>query len=70
MTDTGGRLSNAIKFTDAPGQIDMTVERTNVFDDQTTLKFVISDTGIGMDKEFIPRIFESFTQEDESARQG
>ena len=59
-------LSNAIKFTDAPGQIDMTVERTNVFDDQTTLKFVISDTGIGMDKEYIPRIFEPFTQEDGS----
>ena len=57
-------LSNAIKFTDAPGKIDLVVERINVFDEQSTLKFVIKDTGIGMDKSFIPKIFESFTQED------
>ena len=57
-------LSNAIKFTDAPGRIDLSVERTNVFDDHSTLKFVIKDTGIGMDEAFIPKIFESFTQED------
>ena len=59
-------LSNAIKFTDAPGSISMTVERTGSFSDQSTIKFIISDTGIGMDKEFIPKIFDSFTQEDSS----
>ncbi len=59
-------LSNAIKFTDAPGHITLSVERMNVFDDQSTLKFVISDTGIGMEKSFIPKIFDSFTQEDSS----
>ena len=59
-------LSNAIKFTDAPGNIMMTVERTAVYGDHTTLKFCISDTGIGMDKEFIPKIFDTFTQEDSS----
>ncbi len=59
-------LSNAIKFTEAPGEITFDIERTNVFDDQSTLKFVIKDTGIGMDKSFIPRIFDSFTQEDGS----
>ncbi len=57
-------LSNAIKFTDAPGDISFSIERTNVFDDQSTLKFIIKDSGIGMDSSFIPRIFESFTQED------
>ncbi|MCR4788193.1 MAG: response regulator [Lachnospiraceae bacterium] len=30
------------------------------------IKFVIKDTGIGMDESFIPRIFDSFTQEDGS----
>lgn len=59
-------LSNAIKFTDAPGSITFGIERTNVFDDQSTIKFEIKDTGIGMDKSFIPRIFDSFTQEDGS----
>ena len=59
-------LSNAIKFTDAPGNVMLTVERTAVYGDHTTLKFCISDTGIGMDKEFIPKIFDTFTQEDSS----
>ena len=59
-------LSNAIKFTDAPGSVRLMVERTNVFGGQSTLKFVIEDTGIGMDESFIPKIFDSFTQEDGS----
>ena len=59
-------LSNAIKFTDAPGNVMLTVERTAVYGDHSTLKFIISDTGIGMDKEFIPKIFDTFTQEDSS----
>ncbi len=57
-------LSNAIKFTDAPGKVVLAVERIATFEDQSTLKFTISDTGIGMDKSFLPKIFASFTQED------
>jgi signal transduction histidine kinase/CheY-like chemotaxis protein len=56
-------LSNAIKFTNAPGSVMLTVERTNLFEDHSTIKFCIKDTGIGMDKEFIPKIFDAFTQE-------
>ncbi len=56
-------LSNAIKFTDAPGSVTLTVERTAVFDDHSAIKFRIKDTGIGMDKAFIPKIFEPFSQE-------
>jgi len=59
-------LSNAIKFTDAPGSVILTVERTVDFGDHSTLKFSIRDTGIGMDQEFIPKIFDTFTQEDSS----
>ena len=59
-------LSNAIKFTDAPGSVTLTVERTGTFNDQSTIRFVIADTGIGMDPSFIPKIFDSFTQEDSS----
>ncbi|MBQ7161768.1 MAG: response regulator [Clostridia bacterium] len=61
-------LSNAIKFTEAPGSVTLTVERTAVFEDQTTLRFCIKDTGIGMDKEFIPKIFDAFSQEDSSRK--
>lgn len=57
-------LSNAIKFTDAPGSVTMIVERTASYEDQSTLRFVVKDTGIGMDKAFISKIFDSFTQED------
>ncbi|MBP5291015.1 MAG: response regulator, partial [Lachnospiraceae bacterium] len=60
-------LSNAIKFTEAPGKIKLTVEQMANFDDQTTLCFCVTDTGIGMDEEFIPRIFEPFSQADSSS---
>ena len=56
-------LGNAVKFTNAPGSVTLTVERTNVFENQSTLKFSIKDTGIGISKSFIPKIFDSFSQE-------
>ena len=59
-------LSNAIKFTDAPGDVTLTVERTAVFGDHSTVRFRISDTGIGMERAFIPKLFDAFTQEDSS----
>ena len=59
-------LSNAIKFTDAPGSIQFAVERMAVYGDHSTLKLTVKDTGIGMEKEFIPRIFDTFAQEDSS----
>ena len=59
-------LSNAIKFTDAPGNVTLTVERTATYDRQSTLRFVVRDTGIGMDQAFIPKLFDAFTQEDSS----
>lgn len=42
------------------------MERVAVFEDQSTIKFRIKDTGIGMDKEFLPKVFDTFTQEDSS----
>ncbi|MBQ8095162.1 MAG: response regulator [Clostridia bacterium] len=61
-------LSNAVKFTEAPGNVTLTVEKTASFQNQSTLKFCIRDTGSGMDKAFIPRIFEAFSQEDGSRK--
>ena len=61
-------LSNAVKFTNAPGNISLMVEKTAEFDEQSTLKFCIKDTGIGMSKEYIPKIFDPFSQEDGSTK--
>ncbi|MBR0385353.1 MAG: hybrid sensor histidine kinase/response regulator, partial [Erysipelotrichaceae bacterium] len=59
-------LGNAVKFTPAGGSINLDVARTNHFDGKTTIQFRISDTGIGMSKEFLPHIFDTFAQEDNS----
>ena len=61
-------LSNAIKFTETPGSVTMSVERTAQFEDQSTLCFRVRDTGIGMDQEFLPKIFDPFSQEDGSTK--
>ena len=61
-------LSNAIKFTDPGGSVRLTVERTAEYEDQSTLCFRIRDTGIGMDKSYIPKIFDAFSQEDSTRK--
>ncbi|MBR3326604.1 MAG: response regulator [Atopobiaceae bacterium] len=60
-------LGNAVKFTPEGGSVSLSVERTAHFDGQTTLCFTVADTGIGMSEEFLPRLFDTFAQEDESA---
>lgn len=57
-------LGNAVKFTPAPGTVTFLVERVARFQDQSTLRFTMKDTGIGMDADFLPKIFEAFSQED------
>jgi signal transduction histidine kinase/CheY-like chemotaxis protein len=61
-------LSNAVKYTEA-GSVIMEVGREAADDDSSTLCFLIKDTGIGMDKDFIPGIFDPFSQDD-SGRTG
>ena len=56
-------LGNAVKFTNAPGQVTLSVEETGGTEENCTLRFRMQDTGIGMDPEFIPKIFEAFSQE-------
>lgn len=56
-------LGNAVKFTEAPGTVVMSVSRTTVYNDLTTLLFRIKDTGIGIDKEQLGTIFDAFSQE-------
>jgi len=57
-------FSNACKFT-SEGQVTMTIER-RTDTEQEMLLFNVSDTGIGMTQEQLTRVFESFSQADES----
>ena len=59
-------LGNAVKFTPAPGTITFIVERTAQFEGLSTLKFIMCDTGIGMDPSYLPKIFDAFSQENEN----
>ena len=57
--------NNAVKFTDH-GEIVVSTELLKQVGEQVTLKFGVSDTGIGLTKEQAARLFESFTQADTS----
>ena len=57
-------LGNAVKFTEAPGEVALTVKQIGEANGIRTLSFEMRDTGIGMEKEYLPKIFESFSQED------
>jgi PAS domain S-box-containing protein len=64
---TWNLLSNAIKFTPAGGRVELWLERN-----EEDLYIIVSDTGIGIDPEYLPYIFDSFRQADPAspARQG
>ena len=57
-------LGNAVKFTNEGGNVTFTVEQIASFEGHCTLRFTITDSGIGMSKEYIPKIFEAFSQEE------
>jgi PAS domain S-box-containing protein len=57
--------SNAVKFTEKGG-VEIVVSLVESTDKQDKVKFEVSDTGVGIDKEKFDTIFESFTQEDET----
>ena len=57
-------ISNAIKFNRYGGSVRLTLEN-----DENTIKFTVSDSGEGIDKESIKRIFDKFYQGDSSHKQ-
>ena len=57
-------LSNAVKYTPAGGRTALrTVELPSDKDGYVKMRTEVSDTGIGMSKEFLPQLFESFSRE-------
>ncbi len=54
-------IGNAVKFTDK-GYIGLQCLPQKLSDDRVMLQFKVQDTGIGISKEYVGKIFESFTQ--------
>ncbi len=55
--------TNAVKFT-RKGKISVRVELAGETEEEATLRFSVSDTGIGMDQEQIEQLFQPFQQVD------
>ena len=57
-------LSNALKYTPAGGSVTMELkELPSVVPGYARYQTIIADTGIGMSKEYLPHIFETFSRE-------
>ncbi len=54
-------LSNAIKFTPKGGRVQVLLERVN-----SHVEVTVSDTGIGIPPDFLPYVFDRFSQKDTS----
>jgi PAS domain S-box-containing protein len=54
-------LTNAVKFTHKGGRIQVKLQRVN-----SHVEIVVSDSGVGIDKEFLPYVFDRFRQADAS----
>lgn len=59
--------SNAIKYNKPNGSLKIEIEELNAIEDMTRFRFTISDTGIGMSKEFTEHLFEPFSRENDNA---
>jgi signal transduction histidine kinase/CheY-like chemotaxis protein len=59
-------ISNAIKFTSNKGAVDVVVEKVAESQEYVTMKFAVSDTGIGISESQRSKIFEAFSQADVS----
>ncbi len=58
-------LGNATKFTEK-GEIELKIEALSSKGDETTIRFGVRDTGIGIKPEKQDKIFDAFSQEDSS----
>ena len=58
-------IGNAIKFTEK-GEVSISIKKNKLSEGEVELKFVISDTGIGISETEQKRLFKTFTQVDSS----
>jgi len=63
---TDNLVGNALKFTDAGGTVTLSASATD-----ETIIIEVADTGIGIEDDFLPQLFESFSRgEDATGREG
>ncbi len=55
-------LTNAVKFTPKGGKVQVVLQRVN-----SHIEFSVADTGIGISADFLPHVFERFSQKDSSS---
>ena len=60
-------LSNAIKFTGEGGKVTFSASQRRREKNDAVLRFIVNDTGVGMSEDFMPHIFEPFSQESTGA---
>ncbi len=58
-------LENAVKYTPAPGKVSLRIEEVSRHEGKALVRFAISDTGPGIDDNYLARIFEPFVKEEE-----
>lgn len=61
-------ITNAIKYNKPGGCVDCYFEETSLQEKKVCYNVIIEDTGIGMSREFLQKIFRPFTQEAQDAR--
>ncbi len=60
-------LDNAVKYTDAPGNVRLRVSQHDADDGLKAVAFAVEDTGCGIDEIFLEHIFDAFSKEDYTA---
>jgi signal transduction histidine kinase/CheY-like chemotaxis protein len=59
-------ISNAVKFTNAHGEINVFIEKISEDDKEAKIRFSVEDSGVGITEEQQSKIFEEFSQADSS----
>ncbi|MEG2088227.1 MAG: ATP-binding protein, partial [Angelakisella sp.] len=63
-------LSNAVKFTPSGGTVQLNITQISAGEEEVTLCFEVTDTGIGISTAFLPDIFQPFSQEHSAESSG
>lgn len=61
-------LGNAVKFTEEGGNVTFETEEISCDGETASFRFIISDTGIGMNEGYLEHIFEPFWRENNNGR--